>query len=769
MSTPPRRCPYVGLVPYSEDDWPFFFGREAETELIIANLTASRLTLLFGASGVGKSSVLRAGVGHHLAEQARGSRATRGAPEVAFVVFSQWSDDPMTRLVPAVREAVARATGREPPLPARPGRLADTFAAWAEQVGGELLIVLDQFEEYFLYHATEDGAGTFAVEFPELLKAPGLRTNFLVSIREDAVARLDRFKGRIPNLFDNYLRLEHLTVEAAEDSVRRPLAAFNAANPGDTMQMEDALADEVLRQTRRGTLAAGRAGGVLEAPEAGAPRIETPYLQMVLTRLWEEESRRGSRTLRADTFTAPPPAGLGGADQIVRTHLDHEMAKLAPAERDIAAQAFRFLVTRTGTKIALAVEDIAGYSSLADTALAPVLDKLAAGERRILRRVPVLDRPDAVRYEIFHDVLGPAITDWRRRHEALKEQDAIRRQEEQQRFAELEAADERRKRDRARYLKFGLVSLSLAIVVLCGALFVAVSQYRLANRRAEEASASEKEARAALERAEAASRSAIEARGKISSLAETPAASARGEELRQAFLQADTAVVEETARRLGLLNEQARYRAQRVEQGPRGEQGQSYEFSLEPVASSIPGGLAALAAVTFKMDHATFRNKLLGGDRNRGFRASYFGWGCLAKVAVLLEYADPRRSPELGMFPMCASLETAAVSVFLHIPSESQRERAQQLGAQIHDQLHYRFEGTQNIEGKATPPSLTTEVRYFNVDDEGAATRIVAVLRSGGVADPVLKRVTVVKAKPGTVEVWFPSKPLEPREPPPNK
>jgi hypothetical protein len=87
------------------------------------------------------------------------------------------------------------------------------------------------------------------------------------------------------------------------------------------------------------------------------------------------------------------------------------MGRLEPFERDVAAQAFRFLVTRTGTKIALAVDDLAGYTSLPVETLAPVLEKLAAGGQRILRPVPVPDRPDPTRYEIFHDVLGQAITD----------------------------------------------------------------------------------------------------------------------------------------------------------------------------------------------------------------------------------------------------------------------------------------------------------------------------------------------------------------------
>ena len=54
--------PYKGLMPYTEADAAFFFGRDAEREVIIANLRAARLTLLYGESGVGKSSVLGAGV-----------------------------------------------------------------------------------------------------------------------------------------------------------------------------------------------------------------------------------------------------------------------------------------------------------------------------------------------------------------------------------------------------------------------------------------------------------------------------------------------------------------------------------------------------------------------------------------------------------------------------------------------------------------------------------------------------------------------------------
>ena len=56
--------------------------------------------------------------------------------------------------------------------------------------------------------------------------------SFLVAIREDAVAKLDRFKGQIPNLFDNYLRIEHLDREAAREAIELPLERYNAHRAG---------------------------------------------------------------------------------------------------------------------------------------------------------------------------------------------------------------------------------------------------------------------------------------------------------------------------------------------------------------------------------------------------------------------------------------------------------------------------------------------------------------------------------------------------------
>src|SRR5258705_25682 len=99
--------PYVGLKPYTDEDALRFFGREQERKIITANLIASRLTLLYGASGVGKSSVLRAGVLYNLRRLSQRNLTENGSPDFVVVYFNSWREDPMVYLNFRVQESIA--------------------------------------------------------------------------------------------------------------------------------------------------------------------------------------------------------------------------------------------------------------------------------------------------------------------------------------------------------------------------------------------------------------------------------------------------------------------------------------------------------------------------------------------------------------------------------------------------------------------------------------------------------------------------------------
>ena len=75
---PAGECPYRGLLAFEPDDRRFFFGREEVVDEILARLAPGRLLAVIGASGSGKSSVLRAGVvGAVLAGEVEGVERAR--------------------------------------------------------------------------------------------------------------------------------------------------------------------------------------------------------------------------------------------------------------------------------------------------------------------------------------------------------------------------------------------------------------------------------------------------------------------------------------------------------------------------------------------------------------------------------------------------------------------------------------------------------------------------------------------------------------------
>jgi WD40 repeat protein len=490
--------PYKGLVPYSEQDADRFFGRDAERELVVANLLASRFTVLYGASGVGKSSLLRAGVLPGLREQAKAEQRERGATGLLGVLFSDWSGDPIAGLLEAIRTAARGVVNEDSGGPPAGATLDQALAWWTRRLGTDLLIVLDQFEEFFLYHEHENGHGSFMVELPRAVNLPDLRCNFLVSIREDAVARLDRFKGRIPALLQHTLRLRHLDRRAARAAIEQPLERYRQLGTRTgPVNAEPELVEAVLDEVRVGKVTLGSGGRGSVEPMAGSPEapVETPYLQLVLTRLWTEESREGSATMRLATLRR-----LGSAERIVRTHLDEAMQTLPVEEQDIAAGVFRYLVTPSGTKISHTGADLAEYAELPEPLVAKVVGKLESGDARILRPVaPPLDRYDQPRHEIFHDVLAPAILDWRARH--------LERRRAEARLAgrlQAEAEAKRAAEERARaYRRTARITRAIAVattlvLVLVTTLAILAWQGRQSALRARALSRSNERTAAAL-------------------------------------------------------------------------------------------------------------------------------------------------------------------------------------------------------------------------------------------------------------------------------
>jgi WD40 repeat protein len=456
--TEPRlpSSPYKGLIPFSEEDAPFFFGRESESRIISANLRTRRLTLLYGPTAVGKSSVLRAGVVYNLrkltsqlqladfdslghvfnAERFNLARdysqleipsSVLGGQQsrVIVVVFSKWVEDPLIPLRETILSDLKQSLPDIFTIETNQELRVLSLGEMLKQITrhrevAELLIILDQFEEYFVYHPDDEGYGKFADEFSAVMSYLDLRVNFLISIREDWLARLDRFKGRIPNLFDNSIRINHLDRSAAQDAVEKPIEKYNEivrelSAEGDVapqqVLIEDSFTAEVLNQLEKldeGEEISQKSSSLPSEPRSGEGRILTSRLQIVMLYLWDKVK------------TATPPKFefqlLQEKDTVVRiikSHLRQTLDQLGRKEKLIAADFFRFMITTSGTKLAESAETLADRSGRPVQRIQLVLDKLSQPDFKILNKIsPPPNQPNQLRYELTSDALAAPILEW---------------------------------------------------------------------------------------------------------------------------------------------------------------------------------------------------------------------------------------------------------------------------------------------------------------------------------------------------------------------
>ena len=417
--------PYAGLAAYSEQDADFFFGREAERRIVKANFDAHPLTLVYGSSGVGKTSLLNQ-VNADLRARAKTNLELHGAPELAVITWRAWTaHDPMSGLA----DAVVGASREHVDVTADdiPGRALDEAFAEATTLCGELYLILDQLEEYFIYHS--DDSEALGRELARALQRSDVRAQVLLAIREDSLARLDAWKDRLPSLFQNLVRIEHLDRESARAAIERPLDVWNMRLSGiePAYEIEPALVDAVLEATSVGRLVLTTRTDV----ESSGARIEAPFLQLVVDRVWRATVEAGDHTLTLARLKA-----LGGASRIVENHVDGALGRLTPEEQETAADCFRFLVSGSGTKIAQTASDLAVWARRPEPQVTPVLDKLCRSENgRILRSVAPTRSDESESYELFHDVLAGPILEWRRGYDHRRSQRLTRR-----RFLRLSSA-----------------------------------------------------------------------------------------------------------------------------------------------------------------------------------------------------------------------------------------------------------------------------------------------------------------------------------------
>jgi hypothetical protein len=270
---PVLNTPYKGLAYFKDDDARFFFGRTALTDLLLDRLQQSNFLALLGASGSGKSSVLRAGLLNQL-RQGRLSGSDRWELRVMLPtehplksLANEFVDQKLGNIDSAAQLATAEKLLSEGKDGLR--RLVEATAKATRMV-----LVIDQFEESFtLCQNLEEREQFFAC----LIGALDIATDkfcLAIAMRADFFGKcVEREYGGLSKRIAAHL----VVVTPMNDDELREAIAKPAAIVG--CEVEPILIEEIVRDV------------------AGAP-ANLPLMQFALSELWQ--LRDGNRlTLQA--------------------------------------------------------------------------------------------------------------------------------------------------------------------------------------------------------------------------------------------------------------------------------------------------------------------------------------------------------------------------------------------------------------------------------------------------------------------------------------
>jgi hypothetical protein len=221
---------YPGAQPFSDDalSRKLFFGREHEATALADEIIANRLIVVYALSGLGKTSLLNAGVAQRLRDEGY-------LPLIVRVNDVQ--DGPRASVLQGI---AAAAKHQETDYIAGDPASLWLFFKTAEFWRGDLLLtpvlILDQFEELFTLQGPEARMNflselgylvrgvpppNFAEAHPELSDAaPAMR--IVISLREDFLGTLEEVADRIPQILDHRFRLTPLSLPAAGEALTGP-------------------------------------------------------------------------------------------------------------------------------------------------------------------------------------------------------------------------------------------------------------------------------------------------------------------------------------------------------------------------------------------------------------------------------------------------------------------------------------------------------------------------------------------------------------------
>ena len=296
-----RTNPFPGLRPYEEEDANWFFGRGGEINELLKRLRRLHLIAVVGASGSGKSSLVRAGVlpqirdGYLDAEWTiaafrPGERPIANLAEAACPAGVEVQE--FTRALRTGSQGLVNGLGSSP---------------------GKVLILVDQFEELFQFaRRTGDAAQEEVKEFLKLLLAAASSDDVdvyvVLTMRLEWLNECASYPGLAEAINEGIYLVPQMTRRQFQQAILGPLEAAGGS-------ITTALLGRMLNDLDNKT-------------------DQLPVLQHALMRIWE---RRGA----SDAFDNADYEAVGTFSNCLSAHAEEVYAELTDRQKKVAELLFR--------------------------------------------------------------------------------------------------------------------------------------------------------------------------------------------------------------------------------------------------------------------------------------------------------------------------------------------------------------------------------------------------------------------------------------------
>ena len=405
--------PYPGLRSFRRDETHIFFGREGTINEMVDRLAAHRFLAVTGASGSGKSSLVRTGL---LDALDRGLLAEAG-PDWCVADFRP-GDRPLARLSQALAQALGRnfTPDEIAIIDARLARGPQGLVDWLEEIKfpphQNILLLADQFEEIFRYRrgATSDEIESFVALLLFSAAQRKQRIFVVITMRSDFLGECARFTGLAEAINDGQFLTPRLSRAQCQEAIEGPALVYGG-------RVEKALVTRLLN-------------------DLGSNPDELPLMQHILMLMWRKaEGKADGKEIVLSLAAYEELGGVGpgswdetgdlaaaSASNVARgngalsDHADRILLALSPEQQRLANILFRSLVQTEGNigrdvRRPTSIQQIALVAEVDPSQFYPVVEAFRAPGRNFLTPARPAPLTPATVVDISHESL---IRQWRK-------------------------------------------------------------------------------------------------------------------------------------------------------------------------------------------------------------------------------------------------------------------------------------------------------------------------------------------------------------------